>query len=157
MRKLYRSRVHRLICGVCGGLSEYLGVDPTIIRLAAIALFIINPAVAAVLYIAACIIMPEKPSTEGEVEHETKELLKDIKQGLAEGLRGVGIIVGIILVILGLVMILSNVWPTLIDLLWHVWESLLAFNKVIAGLLLLIIGLVLIALSEARKKKTASF
>ena len=28
MKKLTRSREHRMICGVCGGLGEYYGVDP---------------------------------------------------------------------------------------------------------------------------------
>ena len=29
MKKLTRSREHRMICGVCGGLGEYFGVDPS--------------------------------------------------------------------------------------------------------------------------------
>lgn len=32
-RKLYRSNTDRMLCGVCGGIGEYLGVDPTLIRL----------------------------------------------------------------------------------------------------------------------------
>ena len=32
-RKLYRSRDSRMIAGVCGGLGEYTGVDPTVVRL----------------------------------------------------------------------------------------------------------------------------
>jgi len=31
--KLYRSRDNRMIAGVCGGLGEFMGVDPTIVRL----------------------------------------------------------------------------------------------------------------------------
>jgi phage shock protein C len=31
-RKLYRSRAHRTIAGVCCGLADYFGVDPTLIR-----------------------------------------------------------------------------------------------------------------------------
>lgn len=33
MKKLYRSRNNSMISGVCGGLGQYLGVDPTIVRL----------------------------------------------------------------------------------------------------------------------------
>ncbi len=29
-RKLYRSRGERMIAGVCGGLGEYFGIDPTL-------------------------------------------------------------------------------------------------------------------------------
>ena len=32
-RKLYRSRSERMIAGVCGGLGEYFGIDPTLVRL----------------------------------------------------------------------------------------------------------------------------
>ena len=31
-KRLYRSRNDRMIGGVCGGLGQYLGVDPTIVR-----------------------------------------------------------------------------------------------------------------------------
>lgn len=32
-RKLYRSRTNRWIFGVCGGLAEFFGIDPTVVRL----------------------------------------------------------------------------------------------------------------------------
>lgn len=31
-KRLHRSRTEKMIAGVCGGLAEYFGVDPTIIR-----------------------------------------------------------------------------------------------------------------------------
>jgi phage shock protein C len=33
MKKLYRSDTEYVIGGVCGGLADYLGMDPTIVRL----------------------------------------------------------------------------------------------------------------------------
>ena len=32
MKKLYKSN-NRMICGVCAGIAEYLGIDPTVVRL----------------------------------------------------------------------------------------------------------------------------
>lgn len=32
-KKLYRSRTDRKIAGICGGLGEYFGIDPTLVRL----------------------------------------------------------------------------------------------------------------------------
>jgi phage shock protein PspC (stress-responsive transcriptional regulator) len=29
---LYRSRQHKLIAGVCGGIADWLGWDPTLVR-----------------------------------------------------------------------------------------------------------------------------
>jgi phage shock protein PspC (stress-responsive transcriptional regulator) len=36
-KKLYRSRTDRKIWGVCGGLARYFDVDPTIVRVIAVA------------------------------------------------------------------------------------------------------------------------
>lgn len=33
MKKLYKSKTDKKICGVCGGLAEYFGIDSTIVRL----------------------------------------------------------------------------------------------------------------------------
>lgn len=32
-RRLYRSDRDKMICGVCGGIGEYLNIDPTLVRL----------------------------------------------------------------------------------------------------------------------------
>jgi phage shock protein C len=58
-RRLYRSRRERVIGGVAGGLGEYLGIDPVIVR----ALFVLlSLAGAGVLfYIILWIVVPEAP------------------------------------------------------------------------------------------------
>ena len=33
MKRLYKSTKDRKICGVCGGLAEYLNIDPSLIRI----------------------------------------------------------------------------------------------------------------------------
>ncbi len=57
-KKLTRSKKNKVVAGVCGGLAEYLNVDPTIIRLAA-ALFCVMGGSGILLYVIAAIIMPE--------------------------------------------------------------------------------------------------
>lgn len=32
-KKLYRSRTHRIVAGVCGGIAEYFGINPKYIRI----------------------------------------------------------------------------------------------------------------------------
>ena len=62
MKKLYRSKDNRKICGVCGGLAEYFSVDATVIRLLAVVVGICTAIVgAAIIYFIAAIIMPEEP------------------------------------------------------------------------------------------------
>lgn len=60
-RKLYRSRTNRKIAGVCGGLGDFFGIDPTVIRLvfAAGALFGFGSFI--LIYIVIFIVVPEEP------------------------------------------------------------------------------------------------
>ncbi|MDQ7828789.1 MAG: PspC domain-containing protein [Armatimonadota bacterium] len=60
-KRLVRSRQHRMLAGVAGGLAEYLNVDPTLVRLAWVlaALFPPTALFAIVGYLLAWLIMPE--------------------------------------------------------------------------------------------------
>jgi len=61
VKRLYRSTENRVIAGVCGGIGEYLGVDPVIIRLVWILLTIFTAFFPGIIaYILAWLIMPEK-------------------------------------------------------------------------------------------------
>lgn len=59
-RKLYRSRKQRIIGGVCGGIGEYFGVDPVLIRLAWV-LFCLVWGAGLLFYLIAWIIIPRAP------------------------------------------------------------------------------------------------
>ncbi len=59
MKKLYRSRNEKMLCGVCGGLSEHLNIDPTIIRLIFAAFGFWGPGIG--VYILCIFIIPENP------------------------------------------------------------------------------------------------
>lgn len=57
MKKLYKIEKGKKLCGVCGGIAEYLNIDPTIIRLLWIFLiFCVGTGILA--YFLAAIIMP---------------------------------------------------------------------------------------------------
>ena len=60
-KKLYRSAKDRKIAGVCGGIAEYLNMDPTVVRIlwAIISLFAF---VGVVAYAVCAFIIPEEPS-----------------------------------------------------------------------------------------------
>ena len=59
-KRLYRSRNQRMIGGICGGLGEFLDVDPTIIRLVAVGLTFPFPPTFLVYFIM-LLIVPEQP------------------------------------------------------------------------------------------------
>ena len=56
MKQLYKSN-NRMICGVCAGIAEYLGIDPTVVRLLWAALGLTGTGI--LLYIIAALVMPE--------------------------------------------------------------------------------------------------
>ena len=58
-KKLYRSSTNKVICCVCGGIGEYFGVDPTIVRLVWVLLACSGTGLLA--YIIAAVVMPQEP------------------------------------------------------------------------------------------------
>lgn len=63
-RKLYRGR-DRKVAGVCGGIAEYFGWDPSIVRIGWVIFTLIGGS-GVLAYIIAMIIMPERPDAYDE-------------------------------------------------------------------------------------------
>ncbi len=61
-KRLYRSREDKVISGVCGGIAEYLDVDPTIVRVVT-ALAVVFTGIPGLAYLIAWIVIPERPYT----------------------------------------------------------------------------------------------
>ncbi len=60
MNKLYRSVSDRKICGVCGGVAEYFGLDSNIVRLVTAALVLVG-GLSIWVYVLAALLLPEEP------------------------------------------------------------------------------------------------
>ena len=58
-RKLYRSRRDRMIAGVCGGCAEHFNIDPVLVRVLAVVLFLCGSA-GLLAYIVLWILVPEE-------------------------------------------------------------------------------------------------
>ena len=56
--RLRKSRTNKFLCGVCGGIGEYLNIDPTLVRLAWV-VFSMCGGSGVLAYIIAAIIIPE--------------------------------------------------------------------------------------------------
>ncbi len=59
-KKLTRSKMNRMICGVCGGIAEYLGIDPTLVRLLWALTTLVSCGVAVIGYLVAALVIPEE-------------------------------------------------------------------------------------------------
>jgi phage shock protein C len=117
-KKLYRSRRNSMIGGVCGGLGEYLNVDPTIMRLVAV-LLIFADGIGLLAYIISWIIIPRNPEIEAEIVTSERSELNRLLPGLA-------------LIVLGLIFLLNNLIP------WFRFSYLWPLILIVLGIFILI-------------------
>jgi phage shock protein C len=93
-KRLTRSGSDRIIAGVCGGLAEYLDIDPLFVRLAWI-LMVVAGGFGILLYIAWVVIVPAGPSVAASVQER-------------RGRSTFGAIAGVFLVLLGVLLLLDE-------------------------------------------------
>lgn len=69
MKKIFRSQDEKKIAGICGGLGEYLDVDPTFVRLGVIFLGLITAIVPLIItYLIGWAIIPEKANLNEPIQ-----------------------------------------------------------------------------------------
>jgi phage shock protein C len=153
-RKLYRSRKNRVLLGVCGGLAEYFNIDPVIIRVIAVLLLIPGVFPAILAYFILALVVPLEGSTAATPRDNLKENITDVKTtatGLGEDVRttfeskstrgtstkssssnSVLYILGIVIVVIGVFILLTNVF----DWFWRFfWPVLL----IVAGAIVILL------------------
>jgi phage shock protein C len=60
---LYRSRRHKIIAGVCGGLADWLGWSPNVTRILYVIVSVLSAAFPGILtYIILWIVLPKAPA-----------------------------------------------------------------------------------------------
>jgi phage shock protein C len=124
-RRLYRSRTNRVIGGVCGGLGEYLGVDPVVIRLIwAIAIFL--GGVGFFAYIICLVVIPEIPSGVTQVTQTNTSPAT------------LGIIIGAVVIIAGGLLLLGNIFQWSWRWGWWLWSLLLPLALIGLGVFLIV-------------------
>ncbi|HTO93425.1 MAG TPA: PspC domain-containing protein [Bacteroidota bacterium] len=64
MKRLYLSDTDKKLAGVCGGVAEYLEIDPTVARLLVVVLDLLTGVIPGLfVYMVAWMIMPRKPAS----------------------------------------------------------------------------------------------
>ncbi|OGE29327.1 hypothetical protein A2867_03160 [Candidatus Daviesbacteria bacterium RIFCSPHIGHO2_01_FULL_40_11] len=64
MKRLYRSEKNKVWLGVLGGLGEYFNIDPVILRVAFILIFVFTGFVPGLIaYLLMAVVMPTKSET----------------------------------------------------------------------------------------------
>ena len=59
-KELYKSQGDRKLCGVCGGLGEFFGIDASLIRLGWIVFCLLGGS-GVLAYIIAALVIPDEP------------------------------------------------------------------------------------------------
>ena len=123
-RRLYKSRHHRMIDGICGGIAEYFEVDPTIVRVLWVLITLLGGS-GFVLYIAAMIIMPVNP------EHVNFVQTPASSAGITDRKR----FWGIVLIIIGAFILLTNLGLFAAFHWWHFsWDIIFPITLIVVGL-----------------------
>jgi phage shock protein C len=109
--RLHRSATDRVVAGVCGGLAEYLEVDPTLVRLA----FIVGTlwgGLGVLIYLILAVVLPVDPRTQPMIVHRPQH-----GRNLA----------GAVLILLGAVLLAGNLgWAPWLT--WSLfWPAVLVF------------------------------
>lgn len=83
-KRLTRSTTDRMIAGVCGGLGEYLNIDPTLIRLAFAGAFFLGLGSPGLFYLLLWLIVPLEGNTDetprATVEANVQEMGEKARQ-----------------------------------------------------------------------------
>jgi phage shock protein C len=161
-KHLYRSRDGRMIAGVCGGLAEYFGLDPTVIRIAAVLLACLD-GVGVIAYVVLWMVVPEEggtpvyqtwttgPATEPKAAGPADTAVPDAPvapvpastapiPAAPAGPRRAGLTAGLVLIAIGVLFMVSRFVPG-IDIL-RLWP-----------LLLIVIGVSMILRSGRRSSR----
>ena len=150
-RKLFRSRSDRMIAGVCGGLGEYLGLDPVWLRLFFV-LMVFASGIGLWAYLILWIIVPEEGvetmSPGDTVQANVQDMAnraRELGQGIQRGLNVDGspseapsssgpFLIGAALVLLGMFLLLRqfNLFS------WLRWDVMWPFLIILLGVALLV-------------------
>ncbi len=77
-KQLYRSRDDRMVAGVCGGLGEYLSIDPTIVRLIFVFGAVVTGSGLFWAYLVLMLLVPEEPlASEAVVETHAEDVVEE--------------------------------------------------------------------------------
>jgi phage shock protein C len=142
-KKLYRSRTEKMIAGVCGGLAEYFEIDPTLVRLVAVALTLAGGS-GILAYLIFWFVVPQRPLNLAAIDRQTQTsasgAIAESEEGESNEAHSAALFVGVILTVLGFLFLVGN----FISFAW------LSFSR-LWPLVLIGIGIVIILKGSGRQ------
>ena len=133
-KRLMRSRKERVFLGVLGGIAEYFEVDPALVRLGFLLLFIFNPVAMTVFYFLAAIVMPSEEEGE-DIGERAERVLREVEDAIKANSNRDEKLIGVILLLVGIILLGNTFFPVPLDT-----RTLMAALLLIAGVVLLLRG-----------------
>ncbi|MHC1782941.1 MAG: PspC domain-containing protein [Anaerolineaceae bacterium] len=138
-KKLYRSRIDKMLGGVCGGLASYAGIDPVIVRLFFV-IFTLAGGAGILIYLILWIVVPEEGENTGWNDSTYSSRIGSMRDDLIDATRkpnpnAIRYIGGAIIAA-GLLLLLQNLD---IPWLWWLQEDLIWPLILVAGGVLLLV------------------
>ena len=145
-QRLYRSRSDVMLGGVCGGLADYLGLDPTLVRLFFV-LLAMGTGIGVFLYILLWIVVPVEgaatksveasaQSAAGEMADRARTFGQEFAGAVARPNPRMGVFIGLALVVVGSIWLVQS-----LDLPWLRWldfDFLWPVLLIIGGIVLIL-------------------
>lgn len=142
---LYRSRVDKILFGVCGGLAKYFDLDASLFRVLFVLLALAN-GLGIIIYLAMAILVPLEPGETVAVNRgeKIKELAEEVGQKTKAFAAEMNFdqskkihsrnAIGIAIIVIGVILLLKQVAPFMID--WINWGIIWPMLIVMLGVYL---------------------
>jgi phage shock protein C len=88
-QRLTRSNTDRIIAGVCGGIANYVNVDPTLVRLAFV-LLVLAGGVSPLIYLVLWAVLPSEHSSAQALGQQVRENVSEMEQRTRQIAQQVG-------------------------------------------------------------------
>ncbi len=150
-RKLFRSQTNRMVAGVCGGLGEYLSIDPIFIRLFFV-LLTLGQGAGVLIYLILWFVLPSEDVVDAdgsagdhiqqgatEFADRARQMGQELRDSAMSSNPQGRLFVGLILVLVGGIFLLRN-----LNIVWLQWLNfgvLWPFLLILGGLILLLRGI----------------
>lgn len=127
-RQLHRLPEEGKIAGVAAGLSNYFGIDSTIIRLLFVVGAFITSGWAVIIYLVLAVVLPAKGHAGSDISERINELMYSSSADNVRNWFGIG------LILIGGWYLMSYLCPELLSVTWNI----------LGPLILVLIGLTII-------------
>lgn len=138
-KRLYRSQTNKVLGGVCGGLADYLDLDPVLVRILFVILALAN-GIGVLLYFLLWIVIPSSEFASATAGNAPLgERVQNMSYELRDSMRGnskqAPIWIGGALILAGVILLANslNIWW----LRWIRFDTLWPLLLILAGLFLL--------------------